>query len=190
MKKVFATGFARIFFACTITTIAYGQSENRIAKLEAKLFSEKNIPADRLLTLTRDSNFIFRNEISTKAVRNFIRDYKNVTDAEWFRSPTGSFIVYFTSDSINSTIYYTKEGEFDLMIRYYNEEKLPREVRHLVRSNYYDFSIYHVSEFRANGKTAYIVVLEDKTSWKKIKVVDNEMEVIGEFSKVESAKTN
>jgi hypothetical protein len=76
------------------------------------------------------------------------------------------------------------------MIRYYNEEKLPREVRHLVKSNYYDFSIYHVSEFRSNGKTAYVVVLEDKTSWKKIKVVDSEFEIIGEFSKVESDKTN
>ena len=186
MNKAFAPGFATLLLACTITTIAYGQTENRIAKLEAKLFSGKNIPADRQLTSTRDSNFIFRNEISTKAVRNFIRDFKNVTDAEWFRSPTGSFVVYFTSDSINSTIYYTKEGEFDLMIRYYNEEKLPREVRHLVKSNYYDFSIYHVSEFQSNDKTAYVVVMEDKTSWKKIKIVDNEMEIIGEFSKVEN----
>ncbi|MEP7375850.1 MAG: hypothetical protein ABI675_20815 [Chitinophagaceae bacterium] len=190
MKKAFATGFARIFFTCTISTIAYGQTENRIASTEAKLFSEKNIPLATQLTLTRDSNFIFRNEISTKAVRNFIREYKNVMDAEWFRSPTGSFVVYFTSDSISSTIYYTKEGEFDIMIRYYKEEELPREVRHLVKSNYYDFSIYHVSEFRSKGKTAYVVVLEDKTSWKKIKVLDNEMEVIGEFSKAEPVKTN
>jgi hypothetical protein len=188
MKKAFVHSFIGLLFACTITIIAYGQIGNDIAKLGINSLPEKNMPAAKQLILTRDSNFIFRNEISTKAVRNFIRDYKNVTDAEWFRSPDGLFVVYFTSDSINSTVYYNKEGDFDRMIRYYNEEKLPREVRHLVKSNYYDFSIYHVSEFRSNGKTAYVVVLEDKNSWKKIRVADNEMEVIGEFSKVEPAK--
>ena len=185
MKKAFVPGFARLLLACTITSITYGQTENRIAKLEASLFAEKNIPVAKQLPLNGGSNFVFRNEISTKAVRNFIRDFTNVTDAEWFRSPAGSFVVYFTSDSINSTIYYTKGGEFDCMIRYYGEDKLPREIRRLVRSNYYDFAIYHVSEFRANGKTAYVVVLEDKTSWKKIKVVDNEMEVVEELKKVD-----
>ena len=186
MKKAFVYGFAGLFLAWIITSIGYGQIENSITKLGTQSLSEKKIPFAKQLILTRDSNFIFRNEISTKAVRSFIREYKNVTDAEWFRSPNESFVVYFTSDSIKSTIYYNKDGDFDLMIRYYNEDKLPRKVRHLVKSNYYDFSIYHVTEFRYNGKTAYVAVIEDRTSWKKIKVVDDDMEVIGEFSKAES----
>ena len=69
------------------------------------------------------------------------------------------------------------------MLRHYNEEKLPAEIRHRVKSNYYDFSIYHVSEIRYNGKTAWYVTIEDKTCWKKIKVLDSEMEVVEVYSK-------
>ena len=188
MKQASVYGYTVLIFILAITSTNHGQAANSTAKLRVKSLPEKNIMASKQLNVTRDSNFTFRNEISTKAVRNFIRDYRNVTDAEWFRSPSGSFVVYFTSDIINNTIYYNKEGDAELIIRYYYEEKLPREVRHLVRSNYYDFSIYHVSEFTSNGKTAYLVVLEDKTSWKKIKVVDGEIEVINEFSKVNADK--
>ena len=69
------------------------------------------------------------------------------------------------------------------MLRHYNEEQLPSEIRHLIKSNYYDFSIYHLSEIRYNGKTAYIVTIEDRTCWKKIKVADNEMEIMIELTK-------
>jgi hypothetical protein len=68
MKKVFVVGFTGLFLAWIIPSIAYGQSENSIAKLGTQSLSEKNIPLAKQLILTRDSNFIFRNEISTKAV--------------------------------------------------------------------------------------------------------------------------
>ena len=183
MKKTFVYRFAGIIFACIITSIAYGQPSNSLAKLKAQPLSEKIISLYKQLNLTRDSDFIFRNDINTKAVRNFIRDYENVTGAIWFKSANGLFVVYFTNENIQYWIYYNKKGDFEFMLRHYSEEKLPRDVRHQVRSNYYDFNIYHVSEIRYYGKTEFFVRMEDKTCWKKIKVVDDEMEVVEEISK-------
>ncbi|MGZ8541331.1 MAG: hypothetical protein ACXWV6_11820, partial [Chitinophagaceae bacterium] len=99
------------------------------------------------------------------------------------KSSNGLFVVYFTSEDIKSFVYYNNKGVFEFMIRYYNEEKLPADVRHLVKSNYYDFSIYHVTEVTRNNKIAYAVKMEDKTLWKTVKVVDGEMELMEEYSK-------
>ena len=183
MKKAFVFVFTGSFIALTITSFAYGQIKNNMSKFKAEPLPENIIPLSKQLNLSTDSDFNFRNDINTKAVRNFIRDYKNVTGAKWFKSANGSFVVYFSSENIKSWIYYDKNGDFEFMLRHYNEEKLPHYIRHRVKSNYYDFSIYHVSEIRYNGKTAWYVTIEDKTCWKKIKVLDAEMEVVEVYSK-------
>ena len=69
------------------------------------------------------------------------------------------------------------------MLRYYQEEKLPHEIRGLVKSTYYDYDIYLITEVNRNEKIAYVVKMEDKTSWKTVKVVDGEMEVLEDYTK-------
>ncbi len=181
MKKTWVCGFTSLFLAWTITSIAYGQ------KLKAQPLPEKFIPESKQSDLSKDSGFIFRNEISSRAVRNFIREYKSVTDAEWSRSANGLFVVHFTSDSINITIHYNKNGDCEFLIRNYSEDKLPREIRHLVKSNYYDFNIHHVTEVTVDEISTYVVLIGDKNSknktyWKIIRVANGEIEVIKEFS--------
>ena len=183
MKKAFVYVFTGSFIAWTITSFAYAQSSNSTAKFKQHPSLERIIPISKQLNAARDSDFIFRNEINSKAVRNFISEYKNVAGAKWYKSANGSFVVYFSSENIKSWIYYDKNGDFEFMLRHYNEEKLPHYIRHRVKSNYYDFSIYHVSEIRYNGKTAWYVTIEDKTCWKKIKVLEAEMEVVEVYSK-------
>ena len=183
MKKIFVYRFTGIILACIVTSIVYGQISNGLQKFRKGPLPENIIPLSKELNLTTDSDFNFRNEISTNAVRSFIRDYKNVPNAKWSKSANGLFVVYFTSDSINNSIYYNKRGEVEFMLLYYKEEKLPSYIRHRIKSNYYDFNIYHVTEIRHNSKTTWYVTIEDKTRWKKIKVEDTEMEVVEAYSK-------
>jgi hypothetical protein len=69
------------------------------------------------------------------------------------------------------------------MIRYYGEDKLPSPIRHTVKSNYYDFSIFNVTEVSKGEKIVYLVKIEDKTCWKTLMVTDGEMETIEEYLK-------
>ena len=182
MKKSFVHGFTGLILAWTITGISYSQNSTSVAK-HNRPRHEKIILLSAQLNEEKEDGSARLNEISAKAVRNFIRDYKNVSDAKWFISSVGKFVAYFISNGIVSRVFYDKKGNYEFLLRYYNEENLPYEVRHLVKSNYYDFSIYLITEFTCDNKIAYIVKIEDKTSWKTIQVVNGEMVVTEEYLK-------
>jgi hypothetical protein len=181
MEKTFFPGFTGILLTWIITSVCYSQTPIGSPKPEASL--QEIISSVEEINAVKNSAPVRLNEINSRAVRNFVRQYKNVSDAEWFKLKEG-FVVHFTNDGIKSRAFYTKEGRYEGMIRSYFEDKLPREIRHLVKSTYYDFSICHVYEFNVEGITAYLVKMEDKTSWKTIRVIDREMKVMKEYSKL------
>lgn len=178
MKKAF---FPALFLVLTISNMIYAQNfanATKPKKQTEKVTSESNSDVK--------NNSTIWNGINTNALRNFMREYENVSNAKWFKSATGFFVAYFVRDDIASWVFYNKKGDYERMIRAYNEEKLPADVRHLVKSTYYDFTIYYVTEINTDRKTAYHVKMADKTSWKTIKVVNGEMEVTEEYVKAKN----
>jgi hypothetical protein len=181
MKKEPLKCFAGIFLAWIMTGVGYSQNpivapNPESPQKEITSSSEKRIELE-------NSTPLRLNEINANAASTFIKDHGNVTNAKWFKSLNGLFVVYFTDENIKNWIFYNDRGTCEYMILHYYEEKLPAEVRDLLKTNYYDFNIYHVTEARRNGKIAYVAKMEDKTSWKTIKVVDGEIEVMEEYSK-------
>ena len=183
MKKIIFNCFTG--FILTWTVAGYSQNSNITAKINTNSSLEKTIvSSDQLgIKATENSTSVSINEINTKAVRNFDKEFKNATAVKWIKTSNGLFAAHFVSDGIQNLVCYNKKGNYQCMLRYYKEEKLPSEVRHLVKSSYYDFDIYLVTEVDINGKVAYVVKMEDKTSWKTIKVVDGEMETMEEYIK-------
>ena len=131
---------------------------------------------------TDSSSLIRANEVNTRVVRDFTRRYEGISDAKWFKLKEG-FVVYFTQNETRMRVVYDKRGTPLWTIRSYFEDKLPLEIRHIIRSTYYDFSIYHIDEITMNEKTVYLVKMEDKTSWLTIRVTDGEMEVAEIYKK-------
>lgn len=160
--------------AANIVGLAFGQGVNQMPSENAIAYSQplavSGTPALRL------------NEVHAKAVRSFARDYKDATDAKWFSVPDG-FAVYFMHKNVKARIYYGKRGNYICAARYYTEAVLPREVRHLVRSHYYDHDIYHVVEVSGSGGIAYLIKMEGKTSWMDIRVMNDEIEILNEYEK-------
>lgn len=153
------------------------QKSSVIAKLDIV------IPEMKTIRGTDDITELRKNEINIKAQRNFMKEYKNVSDARWVISGNGLLAAYFTNAGITTRRYYSKKGVYEYMLRYYNEDKLHHNIRHLVKTKYYDFNIFHVTEVCRNGSVAFLIEIHDKDSWKTIKVVDNEIEVVDEFAK-------
>jgi len=122
----------------------------------------------------------YLNEINSNVVRNFINTYGNATEPRWVEY-SGGYVVYFTSDSMQHRVYYTRTGERQCIIRQYSEKDLPREIRHQVKSGYYDYSIFLINDVTVDGKTSYVIKIEDKTWIKEIKIENGEMEVVREF---------
>ena len=137
------------------------------------------------MNATETKNSINELAISPRAVKDFMNTHKNVTGESWMKTKDG-FSVRFNSDDVRTTIYYDKKGNWSGSIKIYGEEKLLREVRHVVKSTYYDYNIVYAQEIEttdSDGVPTYVVCVEDKTKIKMIRIRDGEMSVWKEFTK-------
>jgi hypothetical protein len=180
MKRTFVACLTGILVSLAMTSRGYSQNLSALEKPET--FSENRIGFPVVANAATNTDMVAPGEVSPKAVKHFSRDYKRVTDVNWFKANDG-FVAYFTVDGIKTRAFYDRKGHDAGTIRDYSEDKLPRDVRHLVRSTYYDFNITYVYEVTYDGVTAYLVHMQDQTHWKTVKVIDGEMAVIDEYLK-------
>jgi hypothetical protein len=124
----------------------------------------------------------FKN-INSKATDHFARKYKNAKEVKWSSLKNKCLMVHFFNDGIQTKIFYNKRGGQVAVIRYYTEDKLSNEVRHLVKANYCNYNILLVTEVTTGNQTAYLVKIEDEMCSKTIRVKNGGMEVMEEFVK-------
>ena len=114
MKKAFVYGVAGLFLPWSITSITYSQTSTNQTELKARPSVEKIIPTSKQLDAAGKTEFNFRSEISSNAVRNFMKDYKYVTNAKWSKLCKGYYVVNFTVDSIKTRIVYDRAGHWKI----------------------------------------------------------------------------
>jgi len=137
------------------------------------------------MNATETKNSINELAISPRAVKDFMNTHKNVTGESWMKTKDG-FSVRFNSDDVRTTIYYDKKGNWSGSIKIYGEEKMPRDIRHLVKSTYYDYSIVYTQEIEttdSDGVPTYVVCVDDKTKIKMIRISAGEMSEWKEYTK-------
>ena len=169
-----------IALATLVVSAAAGTSD-----LKAQALSEDNVQfvgqnSSSITAVTNGNDLI-----SPKAVKNFARTYKDVTTETWLKTKDG-FAARFVADGIRNTILYDNKGRWTGVVKNYTEEKLSTEIRHIVKSKYYDYSIFYVDELEtveSGGVPTYIIHLEDKNSLKLVRVSDGEMELWRDFIK-------
>ena len=182
MKKLFfryTTGFIPLIamFSCAVAQ-------------NSKFSSEQLNPISKEVAYEKDANVRdmpaspgkATESIHTKAVKDFTKTYKTAGDARWFVIMDG-FLAEFKQAGIKTKVYYDRKGRCTGSIRSYLEDQLPRDIRHIVKSQYYDYNIYFVQEVTVAEKIVYLVKIEDKTSMKTIRVLDGEMTEIEAFEK-------
>jgi hypothetical protein len=122
-------------------------------------------------------------DVNTRALKDFQIRFNDVTKVRWFSDNNG-FISYFNKNGFNNRASYNKKGQWQYSLVYYTEDKLPKDIRTIVKSKYFDFSIYMVEEVQTNYGSAYVVYLEDQTKLKILKVSpEGEMETMVDMVK-------
>jgi Tfp pilus assembly protein PilV len=137
------------------------------------------------INATETKNSMNELAISPRALKDFAYTHKNVKGESWTKVKDG-FSVRFISDGIRTTIYYDQKGNWAASLKYYGEEKMLQEIRHIVKSTYYDYNIVYTQEIEttdSDGVPTYVVCVEDKTKIKMIRVRDGEMSEWKEFAK-------
>jgi hypothetical protein len=117
-----------------------------------------------------------------KASRNLWQRVGDRKNEQWFKGADG-YEAEFTEGPVKAFYYYDKKGRWVYSILTYGEDRLPEEVRRLVRSTYYDFGISWVKEVSDVQNLVYVVHIENDRAWKEVAVQDGEMRVLHEFCK-------
>ncbi len=180
MKKRILVPLAAWALLIVISDSANAQGKNNIAVTGIKkyYFTEPVIanPSEGKIMAVK------RNEVSIKAIRDFVEASGQTENIKWYKSDEG-FMAYYNQNGARLMAGYNLKGNWIYSMATYNEDKLPRDVRHLVKSTYYDYAITLVNEIKTGSKTIYIVHMADKTSWVNLRVCDGEMEVVEQLDK-------
>jgi len=178
MKKIIPILLSVFFFV-----LLYGDSQAQSLELITSVKKKRTRIDELLEEKPIYINGTSPNLIASRAIRNFSKDFKDATDVRWVLSDGGGYIVKFIYKGVACRADYDYKGYCLTSYKYYNEDKLPNEVRQLVKSTYFDFSIYRVAELFISDKTVYLVTLESNESWMKISVIDGEITVVENFRK-------
>lgn len=180
MKKILLT-----FAAAVIISSSYAQLISSKTDFDKNISPEPTVVAAKSSRLKKaDTDYL--NDINIRAVRDFTQRFKETPDVKWYKLKNG-YVAQFFSDSIQTRADYNMHGHWLITIRYYKEKEMPRDIRSLIKSTYFDYTIMLVKEIngRIEGqdKIVYEVQLEDASTLKTIRVFDGETEVIGDYKK-------
>jgi len=100
----------------------------------------------------------------------------------WYKLP-GGYLAEFTEGPVQNKLVFDKNGNWVYTMREYGEKQLPEEVRRLVKSTYYDFSIGWVKEVTQFQSIVYVVHIDNAPEWKDLLVRDEEIKVQREVLK-------
>jgi hypothetical protein len=166
MKNVIVTSIVVLLFSAVVTA----QPVNRPAL------------TDNLQSLHMSSLPI--NKVHVRAMRDFLKRDEAAANADWYVVETGYVVKYTGKNNSKCRTVYNSRGEFVYTIRQYYENVMPRDVRGIVKSQYYDYTITVIEEIEERMKPlVYVVHLEDSTTLKNVRVCDREMEVLEEYIK-------
>ena len=102
---------------------------------------------------------------------------------QWFTLPSG-FFSYFKTDGSDDRAFYSKKGNWKYTLRFYDEHKLPKDIRNIVRSIYFDYRIRIVEEVDRADKLVYIIQLEDEKTIKNLRVTeDGKIDILSDMDK-------
>ena len=113
-------------------------------------------------------------DVNSRIIKSFNKLFSDAENIRWWNEKN-NHIVYFKRKGKATHAVFAKNGDLKYAITTYLEEYLPGDILLQVKENYYGKSIFGVTEVQAEDKIAYVITLEDKTSWMTIKVLDGEI---------------
>ena len=155
---------------------------------DGQLASNKMYPSGKFTIFKKvdsENSSSFVGTVTPGVVRSFIKAYREVSNEKWFQVEEG-FVAMFNLHDIDYQVAYDKKGNLLHTIRTYDEARMSQDLRHIVKSEYYDYEINLVQEVeRPNSPTIFAIQLLGKTKLINLSVCDGGIEILQEFNKSE-----
>ena len=147
--------------------------------------SMQGYEGDLAVTIVQEglvANAATATRVPVRAARNFSKTF-NGRSAMW-RQTNDTLIATFTADSVTTFVGYGKTGRWLYTARCFSEWMMPKDIRHEVRSQYYDYLIHVVYQlaYPQNNNKIYLIYLADKYHNKiAVRWSENGLEVVKKF---------
>ena len=145
---------------------------------QEKATLESPIKGDDLSTVVVTGNAL----VNKKIENAFTKQFKNAENTKWFAADK-NFLVAFELDQQRHNALYKKNGSLIYNISYGSEKNLPTEVRSLVKSKYFDYSISTAINVKQNDANIWLINVEDQQNMFQVRVEDGEMKEIDHIRK-------
>src|SRR4030095_7293129 len=143
-------------------------------------------PAGRFIVLNKPepgNSAGLGGRVNPSVIRSFLKTYKDVSGEKWIEVKEG-FVAMFNYHEMDYQVAYDKKGNVLRTIRSYNEDKMAPDLRHIVKSNYYDYEINRVHEVEtAFDPPTFVIQLVGKKEVINLAMHDGEMEVLEKFNR-------
>ena len=182
MKNIFLT------FAVIIIS-SFALSYNASAKNDLGIYDEDMSDLSRPIIINvpeGNTKSDVLSDINDRAIKNFRRNYPGVNNEEWSLGANHAYMAQFSISNIKTLVVYDRNGVFDHSLAYYNEEKMPSDVRQIVKSVYYDYAIISVAEVNINvldAQTIYIINVQGKKDWMLLTISNSEILKVEKFNR-------
>jgi hypothetical protein len=174
------------FIALIITIVTIIISAPKILAQEGKkILAYNSVKSSGIFSLFSEKKYFVEtrlNDINIKAVRHFLKNYKDVNGEKWYKISDG-FIADFTKDSIQTKVVYDLNGVWHCTLNAFDEKKMPSEVRDMVKTKYCDFNILIAYQIIYDEGVIFIIKIDSATKLKILNIVNGEMEVTGDYVK-------
>ncbi len=174
MKKIISALSGSILVAL----ISFNQvTAQEVASSDNKLSHTNNLPGFKIAASTSTSSVTV--SVNKKALKNFAKTYPGKVRPEWGLLESGGYTASFIEADMQNCVYYDKGGNWTGDIKRYDESKMSRELRQIIKPVYYDYKINGIAEITVPGNVIHLVYLSANASnFKTIRVCNDEMEVI------------
>ena len=120
---------------------------------------------------------------SSRAERDFTRNYKNASSVEWYDTYKGGTVVYFTEGNIKMKSAYDKRGTWLYTLRFFNENEISADAKSMVKESFSNYSIIRATEVERFDKKVLLVYIQDDRNLKTVRIMDEEMDIVEEYRK-------
>ncbi|MDO3624568.1 hypothetical protein [Mucilaginibacter sp. BT774] len=122
--------------------------------------------------------------VSQKVSEAFASLFKGAEAPKWYQSDQNYVVDFIMNNQINKAEF-TKKGYLVYHMAFGNENQMPADIRTIVKSKYFDFTINSIVRITYDEKSAWIVNIEDAKQFLVVRVVDGVMDVVDKIAKTE-----
>ena len=120
--------------------------------------------------------------VSQKVSESFASLFKGAEAPKWFVADKNYVVDFILNNQVNKAEF-TKNGRLVYHMAFGNEKQMPTDIRTIVKSKYFDFSINSTVKKTYLEKSAWIVNIEDAEHFLVVRVVDGVMDVVEKIAK-------